>query len=412
MKAVGVLGAALGCAALLGGCAKSVGAPEVRASFSALFNCGEENVKVTRVGGDFDATGCDHHARFICTYRDCRIAPEPPRSKPEDEPNVTELHLSVGLEDGVVMWLVATPAESEDAALLVEGYFRKDCTPELMIDGETQQLEPWQKGYKLSRQTMRALAGARQLGLRLCTRHWSLLADDISLIRRFSARYFEELGWEQTGSRSAEEHAPPRGGWQPWQPSKDFPQAAADTLAAEALFQKVSPSIARVECELPDGTSQGSAVAVAPDLLLTNCHVVSGARKIKVMQGKSEWPARLQASDPDKDRCTLQVAGAHFKPILGVRPYVDMKVGERLYTVGNPNGFDLTLTDGILSALREEGGVRYVQTTAPISPGSSGGGLFDTRGNLVGITTLVVVGEGHLNQSLNFAIAAEMFWAP
>ena len=57
-------------------------------------------------------------------------------------------------------------------------------------------------------------------------------------------------------------------------------------------------------------------------------------------------------------------------------------------------------------------GVRYVQTSAPISPGSSGGGLFDARGNLVGITTLVFVGKEHLNQSLNFAIAAEMYWSP
>jgi S1-C subfamily serine protease len=85
---------------------------------------------------------------------------------------------------------------------------------------------------------------------------------------------------------------------------------------------------------------------------------------------------------------------------------------EPMDTLGAPSGLDLTLTDGILSARREDEGVRYVQTTAPISPGSSGGGLFDVRGNLVGITTLSVVGQQHLNQSLNFAIAAEMFWSP
>ena len=121
---------------------------------------------------------------------------------------------------------------------------------------------------------------------------------------------------------------------------------------------------------------------------------------------------KLKASDPAKDRCLLEVADAKLVPVAGVRPYVDLKVGESVYTLGTPSGLDLTLGNGILSALREDEGMRYVQTTAPISPGSSGGGLFDARGNLVGITTLVFVGKERLNQSLNFAIAAEMFWSP
>jgi S1-C subfamily serine protease len=53
-----------------------------------------------------------------------------------------------------------------------------------------------------------------------------------------------------------------------------------------------------------------------------------------------------------------------------------------------------------------------MQTTAPISPGSSGGGLFDSRGNLVGVTNLSLVGRQGLNQSLNFAIPADSFWQP
>jgi S1-C subfamily serine protease len=85
-------------------------------------------------------------------------------------------------------------------------------------------------------------------------------------------------------------------------------------------------------------------------------------------------------------------------------------VGEAAYTLGSPVGLELTLSNGIVSGRREEGGHRYVQTTAPISPGSSGGGLFDARGNLIGITTLALVGREHLNQSLNFAIAADAFW--
>lgn len=87
-------------------------------------------------------------------------------------------------------------------------------------------------------------------------------------------------------------------------------------------------------------------------------------------------------------------------------------MGEAVYTLGSPVGLELTLSNGIISGRRTEQNRNYVQTTAPISPGSSGGGLFDARGNLVGITTLALVGREHLNQSLNFAIPADAFFQP
>jgi S1-C subfamily serine protease len=65
----------------------------------------------------------------------------------------------------------------------------------------------------------------------------------------------------------------------------------------------------------------------------------------------------------------------------------------------------------VLSGLREVDARRFVQTTAPISPGSSGGGLFDRWGNLVGVTTMILVGSDRVNQALNFAIPADSFWA-
>ncbi len=81
-------------------------------------------------------------------------------------------------------------------------------------------------------------------------------------------------------------------------------------------------------------------------------------------------------------------------------------MGDPVYTVGAPSGLDRTLGDGLISGLRSGEGRHYIQTTAPISPGSSGGGLFDENGNLIGITTLYIE-EG---QALNFAIAAEDYW--
>jgi serine protease Do len=80
-----------------------------------------------------------------------------------------------------------------------------------------------------------------------------------------------------------------------------------------------------------------------------------------------------------------------------------LEIGEKLYSIGAPLGLELTLSDGLLSAKRALSGSHLIQTTAPISPGSSGGGLFDAYGNLVGITTFLLKNS----ENLNFAIAAQ-----
>ena len=99
------------------------------------------------------------------------------------------------------------------------------------------------------------------------------------------------------------------------------------------------------------------------------------------------------------DRGSLSPAGA-------VRRFRDLSVGERVYTIGNPSGLSKTLGEGLISGLRVRNDIRYVQTTAQISPGSSGGALVDSKGALVGITTFLLKDA----QNLNFAIAAEDFW--
>ena len=125
---------------------------------------------------------------------------------------------------------------------------------------------------------------------------------------------------------------------------------------------------------------------------------------------KLDDAATIAKEDPKTDSCLLEVIGGEVNPIAGVRSQKDLKVGERAFTIGSPAGFESTLGEGLVSGLREEEGLHYVQTSAPISPGSSGGGLFDQYGNLIGITTLVYVGAERLNQSLNFAIAADEFF--
>ncbi|MCZ6859213.1 MAG: serine protease [Alphaproteobacteria bacterium] len=152
--------------------------------------------------------------------------------------------------------------------------------------------------------------------------------------------------------------------------------------------------------------SQGSAVVISPSSLLTNCHVVKDRPIIAIVQEKEVKEARVAAADPSTDRCILAVDEANLVPVKGVRLFLGMKIGERVYTVGAPSGLELTLGEGIISGLRPSKTGRFVQTTAPISPGSSGGGLFDNSGNLIGVTTFLLKEA----QALNFAIAAEDYW--
>jgi S1-C subfamily serine protease len=198
-----------------------------------------------------------------------------------------------------------------------------------------------------------------------------------------------------------------------WQVVGSAPASVeSGALEATALFKLLKVSVFQIEATRSNGVAQGSAVAITTTELLTNCHVLQGARKLLVKQDKAQWHGRIARADPKSDRCVITVPEAKLTPIASVRPYESLQVGETVYTLGSPVGLELTLSNGILSGRREEDGRHYVQTTAPISPGSSGGGLFDARGNLIGITTLVIVGRERLNQALNFAIPADAFWQP
>jgi serine protease Do len=196
--------------------------------------------------------------------------------------------------------------------------------------------------------------------------------------------------------------------------SKDVrPQQLRNKLSAEDLFAKVRSSVWVVVAtqsvprnDAASQMSQGSAVAITRSRLLTNCHVVQGQRFVFVKQGDNVLDATLAAGDKESDRCVLALKGELLKPVDGLRGFGDLHVGEQVYTIGSPSGLESTLGQGIVSGLRTVEGQRLVQTTAPISPGSSGGGLFDSAGNLVGITSFMLKDA----QGLNFAIAAEDYF--
>ncbi|MGH7868966.1 MAG: trypsin-like peptidase domain-containing protein [Candidatus Dormibacteraceae bacterium] len=178
-----------------------------------------------------------------------------------------------------------------------------------------------------------------------------------------------------------------------------------EVMVLSELFAELAAKVFVVQALNGRGRvmSFGSGVVVTPDHIVTNKHVIEGATAVRVRHGNRIWPATLMYLDPDHDVCQIKVENLETPP-AEVRKYPSLSVGERVYTIGAPEGFELTLSEGLISGLRLRGNTKVIQTTAPISCGSSGGGLFDFQGRLVGITTYSMR-EG---QSLNFAIAADL----
>ncbi len=173
-------------------------------------------------------------------------------------------------------------------------------------------------------------------------------------------------------------------------------------LSAEDVYSLVAKSTYKVRTR----SSQGSAVAISPTVLLTNCHVMGAYDLVHIVEGKKGHPSVLIHDDYSEDKCFIRSLTLQVRPVPNVKSFGDILQGERAYSIGAPLGYNRSLGEGIVSGKHRSQTPRYVQTTAPISPGSSGGGLFDNRGNLIGITTLTDT----RGQNLNFAIAAEDFW--
>jgi Tfp pilus assembly protein PilF len=188
-------------------------------------------------------------------------------------------------------------------------------------------------------------------------------------------------------------------------PAIVLPQQSAPAVTSpQELFNRLSRSVFVVEVLDAQGSlvAAGSAVSVTPNQVVTNKHVISEGAVIRLRQESKTWPATVTYIDPDHDLCRLTATDLGA-PAVVIRPSSTLAVGERVYSIGAAEGLELTMSEGIISGLRASEQSRLVQTSAAISPGSSGGGLFDTEGRLVGITTFFLK-EG---QNLNFALPAD-----
>ena len=174
--------------------------------------------------------------------------------------------------------------------------------------------------------------------------------------------------------------------------------------SAETLFADIAPSVARVNVMDASGRTLGSGSGVVIDdgVLLTSCHVATVGAKLTAKLGEIVLPATIALADEVYDLCRLNVPGLRAPPVP-IGSVETLRTGQRVYAIGAPQGLELTLSEGIVSALRKVDGGTVIQTTAPISPGSSGGGLFDASGRLVGIMTF----QHRYGQNLNFALPAD-----
>ena len=174
--------------------------------------------------------------------------------------------------------------------------------------------------------------------------------------------------------------------------------APAQTPANYAdLVERVMPSIVLIET---DNNSRGSGFFVsAKGDILTNYHVISNAGRIRVTtrDGK-KINARVKDFDSENDMALIAIESRSATPFLQISPVLPRQ-GEAVIAIGNPRGYDGTVSNGIISAFRENN--KWVQFTAPISPGSSGGALINLQGQVVGMPTQYRT-DG---QNLNFAVA-------
>ena len=157
---------------------------------------------------------------------------------------------------------------------------------------------------------------------------------------------------------------------------------------------------------------QGSGFIISADgIILTNAHVVKGAKEVTVkLTDRRELQAKVLGADPKTDIAVLKVEGKNL-PVVTMGKVSDLRVGEWVLAIGSPFGFENTVTAGVVSAkgrsLPDDSAVPFIQTDVAVNPGNSGGPLFNSRGEVVGINSQIYSRTGGY-QGVSFAIPIDL----
>ena len=190
----------------------------------------------------------------------------------------------------------------------------------------------------------------------------------------------------------------------------EFAPADGAELSYQEIYTRCAPSVVSITAGSPMGSSIGTGVVLTADgYILTNAHVVAGATYVQVVTFENRAAyAQLVGFDADEDLAVLKV------DLTGLSPAVfgssdELCIGQEVAAIGDALGYRSTITNGIISALDREVTVDditmpFIQTSASINFGNSGGALIDRYGRVVGITTVKIVSGDGSSESLGFAI--------
>ncbi|MGA7181599.1 MAG: serine protease [Thiobacillaceae bacterium] len=188
---------------------------------------------------------------------------------------------------------------------------------------------------------------------------------------------------------------------------------------ASTVFKSASRSVVLIMALSDQSTLQGSGVAFRngfsaikkPDStwIVTNAHVVRGAKKVYIVIEGEKLPVAVAYVDDEFDLALLHLQGKAL-PIIPPDSS-SIEIGARVYSIGSPLGLENSISEGIVSGKRERNGIPLIQTTAPISHGNSGGGLFDNKSRFIGITTFKLADGENLNFAVDSSYLAILFEA-
>jgi S1-C subfamily serine protease len=175
------------------------------------------------------------------------------------------------------------------------------------------------------------------------------------------------------------------------------------------IFTEFAPSVVTISIKQRMGEGGGTGFIVAADgTIATNNHVIEDADtvEVKLMDGTVLGEVEILVTDEVKDLALIKVTPKAPLPVVFLGDSDKITVGERAVSIGNPLGLDHTLTDGLVSARRVIQGRKMIQMSVPVSPGNSGGPLFNMKGEVIGVTTAVYTGGSMFGgaQNLNLAM--------
>lgn len=199
-------------------------------------------------------------------------------------------------------------------------------------------------------------------------------------------------------------------------PVDDRPLLDAYSNAVIDVTDRVGPAVVRVETgpKVPNGRERGglgSGIVISPDgLVLTNSHVVGSSKEIRLRDVEGHvGDAQVLGVDPDTDLALLRANGVRHLPYAALGNSKTLRRGQLVIAIGNPLGFESTVTAGVVSALgrsiRSVSGRTIedvIQTDAALNPGNSGGPLVSSNAEVIGINTAIINGA----QGICFAVAS------